>query len=156
MPLCQSHNSIKHKCTCTNTKHALTHKTHTQKKAHVHTHRHTHVHIYRKHGKSHWAKLLHSSRFSKIPWKFSHEFKHLSLIILNNKHFWPRQCKSISTNTLMGLKPQTYSPVNLFLSTVHTQTQIHTYIQTSAETQTYKYTHIQTHTHTHTIATSWT
>ena len=36
--------------------------------------------------------------------KISHEYKCLSLIILNNKHFWPRQCESISAKTLMGLK----------------------------------------------------
>ena len=41
-----------------------------------------------------------------------------SLIILDNKHFWPRQRESISTKTTMGLKQQTFSPANLSTSIV--------------------------------------
>ena len=33
-----------------------------------------------------WAKLLRFSRFSGVPQKFFHEYKCLSLIILNNEH----------------------------------------------------------------------
>ena len=57
--------------------------------------------------------------FSRVPRKFSHKYKHLPLIILNNKHFWLRQCKSISAQTSVGLKPWTFSPVNLSMSTVY-------------------------------------
>ena len=49
----------------------------------------------------------------RVPWKFFREYKHLSVIILNNKHFWPRKCNSISTTTSMGLKPPIFSLVNL-------------------------------------------
>ena len=48
---------------------------------------------YRERGKIHWAKLLCFSWFSRIPRKLFHEYKLLSLIILNNKYCWPRQCK---------------------------------------------------------------
>ena len=48
------------------------------------------------------------------------EYKCLTLIILNNKHFWPRQHESISVKTSMGLKTPTFSPANLFPSTVAT------------------------------------
>ena len=72
---------------------------------------------YRKHGKIHWAKFLCFSRFSKLMQKFFYGYiKYLCLIILNNKHFWPRQRESISTKTSMGLKPQTFSPANLSTS----------------------------------------
>ena len=33
-------------------------------------------------------------------------------------HFWPRQHESISTKTSVGLKLRTFSPANLFMSTV--------------------------------------
>ena len=56
--------------------------------------------------------------FKSILQKFSREFKCLSLIILNNKHFWPRQYENISAKTSMGLKKQTFSPVNLSPSMV--------------------------------------
>ena len=42
--------------------------------------------IYRKRGKIRWAKLLCFSRFSAVPWNFFHEYKRLSLIILNNEY----------------------------------------------------------------------
>ena len=42
--------------------------------------------IYRKRGKIHWAKLLRFSWLSGVPQKFFLEYKHLSLIVLNNKH----------------------------------------------------------------------
>ena len=61
---------------------------------------------YHKHGKICWTKI---SRFSRVPWKFFHEYKHLSLIILNNEHFWSKQCKSISVKASMGLQPQIFS-----------------------------------------------
>ena len=48
--------------------------------------------IYCKQGKIRWAKLLQFSRFSGVLRKFFREFKHLSLIILNNEYLWPRQC----------------------------------------------------------------
>ena len=67
------------------------------------------------------AKLSRFSRFSRVPWKFSCEYKHLSLITLNNEHFWPTQHKSISVKTLMGLKPWMFSPANLSMSTVYTK-----------------------------------
>ena len=60
------------------------------------------VDTYYKLGKIHWAKL---SRFSGIPCKFFCEYKRLSLIILNNEHFWARQHKNISVKTSMALKP---------------------------------------------------
>lgn len=41
-------------------------------------------------------------------------------MILNNKHFWQRQHKSICVKTLMGLSPGTFSQVNLSPSTVYT------------------------------------
>ena len=53
------------------------------------------------------------SHFSGVPRKFFHEYKHLSLIIPNNEHLWPRQCESISMITSMGLKPWKFSPANL-------------------------------------------
>ena len=74
---------------------------------------------YCKCAKVYWAKLSCFSWFSRVPWKFSHEYKHLSLIILNIKHLWPRQCKSISAKTSMGLKPWMFSPANLSLSKVY-------------------------------------
>ena len=42
---------------------------------------------YRKRGKIHQAKLLRFSRFSRVPRKFSCEYKSFSLITVNNKHF---------------------------------------------------------------------
>ena len=36
------------------------------------------------------------------------EYNHLSLIILNNEHFWSKQCKSISVKASMGLQPQMF------------------------------------------------
>ena len=41
---------------------------------------------YRKRGKIHWAKTFAFLRFSGVPQKFFHEYKCLSLIILNNEH----------------------------------------------------------------------
>ena len=72
---------------------------------------------YRKQGKIRWAKFSHF-QFSGVPQKFLCEYKHLSLIILNNEYLWPRQCKNISVKTLMALKPQIFSPANLSLSMV--------------------------------------
>ena len=44
--------------------------------------------------------------------KVFHEYKCLSLIVLNNEHLWPRQHESISLKTLMVLKPRIlFSPV---------------------------------------------
>ena len=77
------------------------------------------IHLYHKSGKICWDKLSRSSWFSSVSWKFSCEYKHLSLIILNNKHFWPKQCASISMKTSMGLKSWQFSPANLSTSTVH-------------------------------------
>ena len=45
---------------------------------------------YCKWGKICWAKLSHFSWFSGVPQKFFCEFKHLSLIVLNNGHLWPK------------------------------------------------------------------
>ena len=42
--------------------------------------------IYCKSGKIRWAKLSRFSRFSEVPRKFFHEYKCLSLIILNNEY----------------------------------------------------------------------
>ena len=69
---------------------------------------------YRKQGKICWAKFLCFSWFSGVPQKFFHEYKHLSLIELNNEYLWPRQCESASMKTLMALKLQIFSPGNLF------------------------------------------
>ena len=44
--------------------------------------------------KIHWA----------VPRKFFYEYKHLSLIILNSQHFWPRKHESISAKTSMGVE----------------------------------------------------
>ena len=41
--------------------------------------------IYHKWGKIRWAKLLRFSWFSGVPQKFFHEYKCLSLIVLNNE-----------------------------------------------------------------------
>ena len=73
---------------------------------------------YRKWGKIRWAKHSCFSRFSSVPQKISREYKCLFLIILNNKHFWPRQRERICAKTSMGLKTQTFSPANLSPSTV--------------------------------------
>ena len=73
---------------------------------------------YCKRRKIHWAKHSRFSRFSRVLQKFFREYKCFSLIILNNKHFQPRQRESISKKTSMGLKTQTFSPVNLSPSTV--------------------------------------
>ena len=54
------------------------------------------------------------SRLSVVPRKFFHEYKHLSLIVLNKEHLWPRQRKSISVKTSMALKPWIFSPANLY------------------------------------------
>ena len=62
---------------------------------------------------------FHVLRFSRVPQKFSHEYKCLSLIILNNEHFWSRQHKSIPAKTLVGLKLWTFSSANLSMSTVY-------------------------------------
>ena len=59
---------------------------------------------YRKWGKICWAKLSHFSEFSGVPRQFFCEYKRLSLIVLNNEHQWPKQCKSISVETLIVLK----------------------------------------------------
>ena len=48
-----------------------------------------------------------------IPRKFFHEYKCLSVIVLNNQHLWPRECESISLKTSMALKLQIFSPANL-------------------------------------------
>ena len=73
---------------------------------------------YCKWGKICWAKLSRFSWFSRVTWKFFREYKCLSLIILNDKHFWPRQRESISAKTSVGLKPWIFSPANLSTSTV--------------------------------------
>ena len=44
--------------------------------------------------------------------------KRFSLIILNDEHFWPRQCESISAKILMGLELWTFKPANLSTSMV--------------------------------------
>ena len=54
-----------------------------------------------------------------IPHKFFHEYKCLSVIVLNNEHLWPRECESISLKTSMALKLQIFSPANLSPSMVH-------------------------------------
>ena len=73
---------------------------------------------YCKRGKIRWATLLRFSRCSEVQRKFCHEYKHISLIIQNNEHLWPRQRESISVKTLMGLKRRAFSPANLSPSTV--------------------------------------
>ena len=65
------------------------------------------------------AKLSRFSRFSRVSQKFSHEYNHLSLIILNNKHFWPRQHKSVSIKISTQFKLRKFSPVNLYTSMVY-------------------------------------
>ena len=50
------------------------------------------------------------SWFSGVLRKFFCEYKRLSLIVLNNKHLWPRQRKNISVKILMALKPWIFSP----------------------------------------------
>ena len=47
-----------------------------------------------------------------------HEYKCLSLIVLNYEHLRPRQRESIFMKTLMALKPRIFSPANLSPSTV--------------------------------------
>ena len=71
-----------------------------------------------KSNKIRWVKLLHFSWFSGVLQKFFHEYKRLSLIVLNNEYLWPRQRESISVKTLMALKPQIFSLANLSPSTV--------------------------------------
>ena len=83
------------------------------------------IDVYRKQGKTCWAKLLRFSHF--WPPNFFHEYKDLSIILLDNKHLWPRQCESISVKTLMAMKPQIFSPVNLSLSTVYCECSIRAY-----------------------------
>ena len=74
---------------------------------------------YHKWGKIRWAKLSHFYGFQEYRKSFSVNInKYLSLIVLNNKHLWPRQRESISVKTLMALKLQIFSPANLSLSTV--------------------------------------
>ena len=51
-----------------------------------------------------WAKLSRFSRFSRELCKLFHEYKCLSLMVLNNEHLWLRQRESISMKTLMVLK----------------------------------------------------
>ena len=51
--------------------------------------------------------------------KVFHEYKRLSLIVLNNENLCPRQCKSISMKTLMTLKLRILSQAYLSLSTVY-------------------------------------
>ena len=58
------------------------------------------------------------SQFSKVSQKLFHECKRLSLIILNNKHFWPRECESTSMKASIGLKLRIFSPANLSMSIV--------------------------------------
>ena len=69
--------------------------------------------IYRKREKIRWAKYSHFSRFSRVPRKFYHEYKCLSIIVLNNKHFSPGQRENISAKTSIGLKTRMFSPANL-------------------------------------------
>ena len=73
---------------------------------------------YRKCGKICWTKLLRLSQMSRVPQKFSCENKHFSLIILNNKHLWPRQCKTIYAKTSMLLKLWMFSSADLSTSMV--------------------------------------
>ena len=40
------------------------------------------------------------------------------MLLLSNKHFWLRKCKSVSVKTSVGLKPQKFSPVKFSTSTV--------------------------------------
>ena len=81
------------------------------------------IRVYRKRGKIRQAKHSCFSRSSN----FSREYKRLSLLILNNKHFWPRQCENISAKTSMGLKMQTFSPANLSPSMVVSYQSFQTY-----------------------------
>ena len=62
--------------------------------------------------------------FSGVPWKFFCEYKHLSLIVLNNEHLWPKQCESISMKTLMALKSWVFISANLSPSTVVSKLQL--------------------------------
>ena len=61
--------------------------------------------LYHQHGNIRWAKLLCISQFSRVPLKFSCEYKHISLIVLNSKHFWLKHRESITAKTSMELKP---------------------------------------------------
>ena len=45
--------------------------------------------------------------------KIFHEYKPLSVRIINNEQLWPRQHENISVKTLMALKPWIFSPANL-------------------------------------------
>ena len=58
------------------------------------------------------------SLLSRVLQKFFHEYKHVSLIILNNKHFWLRQHESIFAKTSMRLKLQVLRLAKLSTSTV--------------------------------------
>ena len=68
------------------------------------------------------CEKIHSNEFSwfsRVPWKFFCEYKCFSLIILNNKHFWARQCKSICKNSMVpGVETTNVCPVNLSTSMV--------------------------------------
>ena len=76
---------------------------------------------YRQWGKIYWAKLSHFSWFSGVLRKFFHEYKHFSLIVLNNVHLWPRQHESISMKILMALQLWMFNPANLSPSKVRIQ-----------------------------------
>ena len=62
-----------------------------------------------------WLKYtVNGEKFAKLNFQSFHsfqeyrkvfrEFKHFSLIVLNNEHLWPRDHESISMKTSMALK----------------------------------------------------
>ena len=66
--------------------------------------------------KSHMPIFITNTKLQCKPKSFFH--CPLPLIVLNNDHLWPRKQDIICVKTLMVLKPQIFTPVNLFPSTV--------------------------------------
>ena len=66
---------------------------------------------YHKRGKIRWAKFSRFSQFSRALQSLPMKYKCLSLIILNNKHFWPRHHESISAKTSPSKSFHAYSSV---------------------------------------------
>ena len=60
---------------------------------------------YRKQGKIRWAKLSHFSRFSRVPRKFFHEYKRLSLMSTLAKVTWKYFRESFNEAETPNAKP---------------------------------------------------
>ena len=70
--------------------------------------------IYRKRGKIRWAKLSHFSWFSRVLQKISHEYKHLSFTMLNNKLAKATQkcfCGNFNGVETLNIQPRESFPV---------------------------------------------